>query len=157
CVSTAIDLDFGTSATTKTGPAADGNPGDQWNSVNTASLPADLSLFWADGRPATGVTLSATNLQGAWAWHGETPVHPMYANYNYSWMGWSASVSFGGLPAGYYTIVVYGKQGKNNTGFYATVHDPSGATVYTSATGYTAATADTATWTWGNQYTTFGV
>jgi len=158
CVSQFLDLDFGTSATTKTGPVNGwGNAGDRWNSVNTAASPASAPLFWADGTPAAGVTLTATNLQGAWAWTGEHPVDAMYASYNYSWSGSSASITVSGLPASDYDVAIWGKQGKNNTGFYVTVLDPTGATVYTSDTEYTGTVADVGTWTYGNQYVAFNL
>jgi hypothetical protein len=142
CVGTILNVDFGGSTTTKTGSAWWGLAGDVWNAVNTAALPATQPLVWRDGSPATGVNISATNLAGAWSWNGEKPVDPMYANYNYSWMGDSASVTFSGLPSGSYSVAVWGKQGKNNTGFFLTVQDASGATVYTSATQYTSEGAD---------------
>ncbi|HEY8078723.1 MAG TPA: hypothetical protein VIF62_31545, partial [Labilithrix sp.] len=155
CTGSTIDMDFGASTTKKTGVAWTGFPADVWNAVNTAALPPDLVLAWNDGTPATGVSVTATNLQGAWGWAGEKPVDPMYANYNYSWGGDSADVALHGLPDGRYAAVVFGKQGKNNTGFYVTVEDASGGVLLTTATSYTSTDADTAKYTDENQLVVF--
>jgi hypothetical protein len=110
-----FNIDFGpkrTDASGQSGPAATGRDGDFWNTV---SVPfnndhTESSLKFADGQPSP-IDAELINLGGSWGNSGKMGVKaPMLDSFNYpaNNQGGNSRVILTNVPAGTYSLYIYG-------------------------------------------------
>jgi hypothetical protein len=146
-----MNLDFGSTTTTKAGVAAAGSSAaDFWNPVGPG-FQADFlatGLLWADGS-SSNVQMRVTNLPGNWG--SASAIHdPMYDGYEYSWSGTTATITIVNLPSGTYDVYVYSSVTGGNTGSSVSAC-ASGASTPTQFTSTSAYATDTV-WIAGDEY-----
>lgn len=106
-----IDFGPGKGNTKQVGPAAVGNDGDFWNSVDTGNNDhTESGLKFADGQPSP-IEVESINLSGGWGNEGKMGVKaPMLDTFNYpvNNQGGDARVILYHVPPGTYTLYLYG-------------------------------------------------
>jgi hypothetical protein len=156
CVPTGnlLNLDFGGTATTKTGLAAVGlSSTDAWNPAGANQSDYTVTgLVWADKTPVTGASVEVVNLPGTWT--ATSAINdPMYNSYSYSFSGSNASVKVSGLPEGSYDVYVYASVLNGNTGASITLQNEG--TTTTTLTTNKAAFGSGTKWQSSQEYVVF--
>ena len=106
-----IDFGPGKGNTKQVGPAAVGNDGDFWNSVDTGNNDhTESGLKFANGQPSP-IEVESVNLSGGWGNDGKMGVRaPMLDSFSYpvNNQGGDAKVILYHVPAGTYSLYLYG-------------------------------------------------
>lgn len=156
-----FNIDFGIwrpQESFKSGPAADGQEGDYWNTVGVAwkDYHIERQLRNAKGQ-ASPIVVEMINLGGGWSNKGVMKMKDfMYDNYNYPQnnQGGNSQVNLLQVPAGTYHIYIYGhaERPEQNSRYMLTVGEHNYGV---KATSQYQDAIDNIDWVEGSQYVKF--
>lgn len=111
-----INIDFGTSSTSKTGAAAVGNAGDFWNSfaaVHTGPGSYYINNLKFANSQSSSISMAALEFYSSWGISYGGVNDPMFDNYIYSYQPptKASKIVLANVPSGTYDFYVYGHEG----------------------------------------------